>query len=224
MRMTSVKPASHWQCMPYSSEIKDRSWQSIMFARVLVILLSVSMFAIRCEGKRQQERPTGVPSSAIWVGGSDGGVFIDCTVSRRGEPNHCTIYNDGTGDIDFSGKFVIRGINRGANATLLKFQGSDGRNIYLDHKVVLIPTKSGRPLSVPKNGVLSENGVYVACTKTSSKLYGCSLYAAADGHQISKGRYRCDETLSVPCRDVRPKYANPSEIVLQNGGSLKLAR
>ena len=84
-------------------------------------------------------RPAGVPVSAVWVGGADGGAFIDCARSLHGEPNRCNVYNDGTGAVEMDGLFVVRGQARGARADELQYDSADGTRIYLKNNLVLVP-------------------------------------------------------------------------------------
>ncbi len=174
--------------------------------------------------KQAPKRPEGVPASAVWSGGADGGAFFDCAPSRSGEPNPCTVYNDGTGDIYMSGRFVIQGQKRGATADELEYGGADGNRIYLKRSLTLAPLPPQRPASVPKTAMLAENGVYADCNVNGSNVYQCSLFLAANGEKFFNGRYRCDESLSVPCADLAPKIADRSDINLRNAGALKLIR
>lgn len=56
------------------------------------------------------ERPTSVPEDAFWVGGLDGGSFIRVT-SESSDRNviFAEIYNDDTGDIEYSGPMNYSG-------------------------------------------------------------------------------------------------------------------
>ena len=84
-------------------------------------------------------RPKSVPRYALWVGGPDGGSYIDCHASNALDYDDCTIYNDWTGDVEASGHFILKGQNRAANATELKYSFFDGQAIILD-----LPTVNGR--------------------------------------------------------------------------------
>ena len=84
-------------------------------------------------------RPKPVPRYALWVGGADGGTYIDCHYNKPLDYDDCTLYNDWTGDIVASGHFILKGQNRGANATELKYSFFDGQAIYLN-----LPTVDGR--------------------------------------------------------------------------------
>jgi hypothetical protein len=167
-------------------------------------------------------RPSGVPASAVWVGGADGGAFFDCVPSYSGEPNPCTVYNDGNGDVYMSGKFVLEGQGRGATANELKFEDADGHRIHLEHDLTLRPLPPKRSGSVPKTALLADNGVYVDCKTSGTERYRCVLYLASTGRRFFTGTYKCDKSLEVPCSKVIPRNANRSEISLQNAGSLRL--
>jgi hypothetical protein len=107
--------------------------------RILPLALTLTpMLLLGCK-QRSPARPAGVPSSAVWAGGADGGAFFECLPSQKGEPNACTVYDDSTGAIYLSGKFVLQGQTRGAKADELRYDGTNGTRIYLDHNQVLIP-------------------------------------------------------------------------------------
>jgi hypothetical protein len=75
-------------------------------------------------------RPKSVPRYVLWVGGADGGSYIDCQYNKGLDYNNCTIYNAWTGDVVASGHFVLKGQNRAANMTELKYSFFDGHDIY----------------------------------------------------------------------------------------------
>jgi len=87
----------------------------------------------------EPRRPANVPRSAVWAGGADGGAFILCAPSIANEANTCTVYNDSTGDVWMSGRYLLKGKQRGATASELEYQAADGRNIYLGHNLILVP-------------------------------------------------------------------------------------
>ena len=87
-------------------------------------------------------RPAGVPETAVWAGGVDGGAFFACTPSVANEANACTVYHDSDGEVYMSGSYVLKGTQRGAKAGELFYSGADGHNIYLDHNLTLVPISS----------------------------------------------------------------------------------
>ncbi len=79
-------------------------------------------------------KPKSVPNSAFWAGGIDGGNFI-LVSKREGEHNlfSAQIYNDNTGDIEYSGVLKYSGnqtIERSLNDPSL-YQGWDGEKLHL---------------------------------------------------------------------------------------------
>ena len=188
-----------------------------------LILFAALVVLLGCNKTRAPRKPSGVPASAVWAGGTDGGVFIDCAPSRNGEPNPCTVYNDGNGDVYMSGKFVVEGQKKGVPTDKLKFDSADGTRIYLEHDVALNPLPQDRPASVPKAALAGENGVYADCHPSDNNLSKCSLYLAATGENMFTGSYRCDSLPDAPCTGPI-KYADRDEIVLQNAGDLKLVK
>ena len=183
-------------------------------------LMLVCVFLVSCKSDGPKIRPSSVPLSAVWAGGPDGGGYIDCVPSQKGEANPCTVYNDGTGDTWMSGAFMLDS-QRGASAAQLKYSGSDGEKIFLENNLVLSPVGTMTPGSIPKTSLLAENGVYVDCHSGAPDLYQCSLFLAADGRKIAEGSYRCDPEL-VPCSGhIQPKVANRDVIYLRGGGALE---
>ena len=84
-------------------------------------------------------RPKLVPRQALWVGGPDGGSYIDCHDVKTLNYDDCTIYNDWTGAVKATGHFTLKGQNRAATSTELKYSVFDGNEIYLD-----LPPVDGR--------------------------------------------------------------------------------
>jgi hypothetical protein len=177
-----------------------------------------------CNRIHAPARPEGVPRSAVWAGGVDGGAFVDCAPSHNGEPNPCTVYDDGTGGVYRSGTFVEEETGRGLTADKLQYAGSpDGTRIFLKEHLMLVPLPPERPSSVPKSALVGENGVYADCHPKDNGLYSCSLYLAATGETLFNGSYRCASLPDAPCTGDL-KYADLDEIALQNAGLLKLVK
>jgi hypothetical protein len=125
----------------------------MMFLRIgfHVIFASAFLF-LGCSNS--PKRPLNVPVSAVWAGGADGGVFIDCAPSQKGEPNTCTVYQE-RGTVYMNGKFILQNQNRGAKAEELKFDSADGKRIYLEHNLVLIPVQAADFDSPPQQRRIS---------------------------------------------------------------------
>jgi hypothetical protein len=120
----------------------------IIFRVLLFFLVITSAFFLGCK-QHAHAKPEGVPSSAVWAGGADGGAFFDCAPSQKNEPNVCTVYHDSTGAIYMKGKFVLQGQGRGAKADELKYNSADGNKIYLEHNLVLSPLSPEKTDAAP---------------------------------------------------------------------------
>jgi len=200
--------------------MERRSKASVKLAFLLAAVLILLCGALLgCNRDEPRAKPSAVPASAVWAGGPDGGAYIDCGPSQKGEPNACTVYHDGTGEVWGSGRFVLPG-QRGASAAQLKYSGADGVSIFLRGDLMLSPAQTPRPASVPESAQLAENGVYVDCHPGRPDLYQCALFLAADGRKVASAAYRCNPSLAPCTGHLQPKIAERDTIYLQNAGAL----
>jgi len=184
-------------------------------------LLIAVISSFGCTSNRHRTKPDGIPLSAVWSGGPDGGSYIDCLASEKGESNRCTVYNENTGDVEQSGAFGLNSGRSGASASQLKYDGApDGIRIFLENAAILSPLPTIRPSGVPGSAFLAENGVYSDCVATRTELYRCSLFLAADGRKIGEGIFRCDSQLPECAGHLKPKIAGRKTIFLENAGAL----
>jgi hypothetical protein len=114
----------------------------IHFGMVFLALFLGPAVIFGCK-KEEVPRPPGLPSTAVWAGGEDGGSFIDCTPSMGGEPNDCTVYGEGGEVYMERGEYVIQGSNRGARSDELRYTYADGIHIGLEKGLTLIPISPG---------------------------------------------------------------------------------
>ena len=115
-----------------------KSISSYVCHHLILVVLSVSMAS--CRGSYETPaRPTGVPPSAAWAGGADGGAWIECTVNNQKNSNYCTIYWHNTGEIVSKGHFRLRGVGNAAKEAQLSYEAFDGTSIYLLGNLVLDP-------------------------------------------------------------------------------------
>lgn len=84
-----------------------------------------------------EKRPVGVPNTAIWAGGADGGCYIQCRVELKLDVNRCNVWNDYTGDSTGWENYRLVTSNRAATAKELKFEGASTDYIYLQNGQVL---------------------------------------------------------------------------------------
>jgi hypothetical protein len=61
-------------------------------------LILVSAYLFGCESEvLPPERPDGVPESAVWGGGVDGGSWLDCMPTERAHSFACSVFWDSDG-------------------------------------------------------------------------------------------------------------------------------
>jgi hypothetical protein len=185
-----------------------------------VLLVLLLLCCNSCKREIVHRRPNGVPETAVWAGGVDGGAFIECAFPISSKTNSCTVYNDATGDIWMSGAFALRGNSSDNLKVAPRFAGADGTNIHLTDGSVLEPKASSRPQPVPEPASLAENGVYVNCVREKTDTFRCELFLAADGRKLSSGVYQSDDGSVIDT--VKPKLAESSAIYLQSGRTLRL--
>jgi hypothetical protein len=108
-----------------------RNWISALAATALAVCATVA-----CERDPQpKERPHDVPLMAVWSGGRDGGAYFDC--SAGGSANECTVWDDGTGAVKMTGKFLLVKEKRAAYTTELQFVSASDDEIFLANGLVL---------------------------------------------------------------------------------------
>jgi len=188
----------------------------------LALLIAAGVFVLTCSSCNQSHaptRPAGVPNSAVWVGGPDGGAFIDCAASRNEGPNACTVYDEPTGEVWMSGGFALEGWQLGVPAQQLKYAGVEGSNIYLVDGSVLVPVPPSRPTPIQQTAHLAENGVYVDCQAENANTYQCQQFLAADGTRIADTTYKVSN--GEVSGNLKPTIATRSCIELENGAALQ---
>jgi len=91
---------------------------------------------IGCYRPYPPERPKGVPASASWAGGVDGGGWVTCSADR-GDYNICTIYNE-EGRTPGPDHYRLKGLNRAARLGELRYSYVTGKAIGLEGGLELI--------------------------------------------------------------------------------------
>lgn len=97
-----------------------------------IITCIVILFLFACQpvtSSEPQQRPEPVPTAALWVGGVDGGVYVD--ISRNTDNYSGTVYTDNTGDIWYSGNFKYTGTAEFDVKDAASYTGWDGEMLYL---------------------------------------------------------------------------------------------
>jgi hypothetical protein len=100
------------------------------------VALTLGLAIASCQkGTDPPPRPAGVPETAFWVGGADGGVFVLLEKEPQ-EPAHvyrARVYHDHSGELWYSGNLAMVPQDRPSvdvsNPNL--FSGWDGDNLHL---------------------------------------------------------------------------------------------
>tara|TARA_R110002126_G_scaffold75469_23_gene188410 strand:+ start:14667 stop:14996 length:330 start_codon:yes stop_codon:yes gene_type:complete len=98
--------------------------------QVVIFLVTLCLFA--CQpviSNEPQARPAAVPIAALWVGGADGGVFVEISQNESGYSG--TIYTDSTGEIWYHGNFTYSGNSQFDVNSTASYTGWDGEKLYL---------------------------------------------------------------------------------------------
>jgi hypothetical protein len=112
-----------------------RKWPSISFF-IFLSVLSVSVQG--CSSSSEpSDRPSQVPSDAIWAGGPDGGAYIRCS-DPQAKRNKCVVYF-ANGAVWMAGDFVLQQSGQAATQNELQYSYADGNDIGLQGGKTLIP-------------------------------------------------------------------------------------
>ena len=108
----------------------------------LLIPLFLVIFLSACEihyGEVEPPpRPLSVPESVPWVGGPDGGVFVDISKTEIQNIYTGSIYADVTGAVRFQGKFKYTGKKSFDVSDRNSFSFWDGDYLFLRNNEKLI--------------------------------------------------------------------------------------
>ena len=97
-----------------------------------IATLIVFLFLFACQpvtSNEPQTRPAAVPIAALWIGGADGGVFVE--ISQDESSYSGTIYTDSTGEIWYRGNFTYSGNSQFDVNSTASYTGWDGEKLYL---------------------------------------------------------------------------------------------
>lgn len=90
--------------MPSSS----RCLRTLALAAAIAASLSACRCSVQSTEPDPPSRPSGVPVKAVWAGGIDGGNFILLSPATPTGTYSAKIYNDHSGDLEFSGKLRLQ--------------------------------------------------------------------------------------------------------------------
>jgi hypothetical protein len=101
------------------------------------LVLTASLAGCKDARLEPKVRPAGVPATATWVGGADGGAYVECSVDAVRDVNRCGVWNDYTGDGQIEDYQIVKE-NRAATKSELRIEFPDpGGLIYLENGMIL---------------------------------------------------------------------------------------
>jgi len=108
----------------------------------LIALLALAACSSRDEPAPAPAKPNSVPASAVWVGGVDGGVFVDIGPAAPGEYRVRVFQASGETEVD--GVFVPGpATSPTAMITASSISGWDGEQLLLDDGGSLVAKSGG---------------------------------------------------------------------------------
>ena len=102
----------------------------------------VGFYGIHCVTAHIPSRPETVPTNAIWIGGIDGGVFIEISSTTDPKIYNATIYGDYDGSILYSGELKHNGETPFDPGDTSSYSGWDGHSLILRSNEQLIIVES----------------------------------------------------------------------------------
>jgi hypothetical protein len=102
-----------------------------------VILAVGGVLMISCYRQYPPARPSGVPSSAVWAGGLDGGGWVTCSEEGASDHNVCTIWDE-EGRTRGLAEYRLKNLNRPATTSELRYTYVTGKAIGLEGGLELV--------------------------------------------------------------------------------------
>ena len=111
-------------------------------------ILLMSLFLSGCGDKKDENninsivRPLNVPHDAMWIGGLDGGIYLNINKSENEPPLiYDVIIYFSVGEVDYKGKLKINSLEKPFDYTNVNsYSAWDGDTLYL---------RDGRQLEIP---------------------------------------------------------------------------
>ncbi len=86
------------------------------------------------------KRHAGIPESAVWAGGYDGGAWFNCDVDQDRKVNRCRVYGEQSGELLIQADFRLKRLGRAATRSELRYDSFDylnRRTIGLENGLIL---------------------------------------------------------------------------------------
>jgi hypothetical protein len=109
----------------------------------LILSVAVNVLMIGCYRAYPPARPEGVPSSAVWAGGLDGGGWVTCSSDLKAY-NVCAIYDE-EGRTQGPSRYSLKGLDRAASPNELHYTYCTGKAIGLEGGMELAQISNEKP-------------------------------------------------------------------------------
>lgn len=120
--------------------MKTRVWQCMSaFLSSVGVLAIVVLFAFVLRIERDDAPKLIAHPNALWVGGQDGGVFVE--IAKADAPNYYVQVRHENGDI-WSQGWVRYGTKEGFPLSTAAITAFDGEELYLHTRVAMSPEKA----------------------------------------------------------------------------------
>ena len=108
------------------------------WALLLVVLLAACDIQSNSESTQAPQKPDTVSEEAIWVGGADGGVFVELSETDNDGIYTGSIRYGHNGGLWYQGKFMYTGDDPFALDERSSFKSWDGTTLYLSNQEQLV--------------------------------------------------------------------------------------
>lgn len=110
-----------------------------------IVPITGSLLMMACYRPYPPARPDGVPNSATWAGGWDGGGWVTCSSDANADHNTCTIYDE-QGRTRGSALYKLKNLNRAARPEELKYTYVTGMAIGLEGGLELMQLSANQAI------------------------------------------------------------------------------
>jgi hypothetical protein len=197
--------------------------------RSILFVIGLVLVTAACRSKSDPSPPhlpSGVPQSAVWLGGSKGGAFIHCIEVSKVPPTYrCDVFNDYTGDIRGTGyyRLVDVGVSQFNPSSPASYEAYYDDEIRLKAGALKV-VEPPRPVGVPpiaRWGGGAACGAFVACRpQQEASTLECQVYDQYSGALVLSGQFAPAGGRAARLEEIDGRCPTSSSIHLRNGEHL----